>query len=172
MPTLITLVGYPAAGKSTYSEQLKKEGWTIISSDQAIGEVLGKHGLTRIDDWRPYREEVHTLLDEWLKKAVMQEENIVFDALNTSVKRRAKHLDLVKMHKSYCFEAVIVHPPEEEEHADRLLGRTFRERHSNVLDAVYQLDLANKYEAPTVAEGYSKITEIGTPPKRALFAKR
>ena len=73
----------------------------------------------------------------------------------------------------YSFEAVVIHPPEEDMHADRLMGRAFSSRRgalsTGVLDDLYFSDLAKKFQMPTASEGYSKIAEIGVPPHRPLI---
>ena len=173
MPRCITLVGYPGVGKSTFAKTYVQDGWRVISVDQAVKDTLAAHGKTHDDDWRPYTEEIAHMVDQWLQDAITKGHNIVFDALNTTIARRARHLNFIKQQNpDYRFEAVIIHPPEEDEHALRLVRRAFLERRAEIKEGLsdfYFRDLAKKFQPPTAAEGYSKISEVGVPPQRPLI---
>lgn len=85
MNELVMLCGIPGSGKSTYAEQLKKEGYIIHSSDDTR-EQLGD-----IND-QSKNEEVFRLLHKRIKDDLRGGKNVVYDATNISRKRRMAFL--------------------------------------------------------------------------------
>jgi len=172
MPRLLSLIGYPAAGKSTYALELESEGFTVISGDRTIRSVMEREGLHSMTEcYAVHRDEINETMDAQLREAIQRGDNIVFDVMNTSVKRRSMHLQMAKQlaDDTYYYEAVVIHPPEEEEHAERLVRRLIRGEQDRAIDGFFQVKLESEYEPPTLQEGYDEIRYVGTPPKQPLM---
>lgn len=169
-PRFISLIGYPAVGKSTLAEQLRSEGFTIISGDAICREMKDALGIATLGEcYELHRAEIDAQVDLQLQEALSKRKNIAFDALNISVPRRSRNLDLVKNAGGYNLEAVVIYPPEEEEHADRLVRRVFFENRTRASNAMFQARLEAEYQPPTHQEGYDVIRYVGVPPKNPLI---
>ena len=76
------LVGLPGSGKSTYAERLKEEGYEVFSSD-SIREELTGDASTQTENTKVFQ-----ILHKRIKEALRAGKNAVYDATNTSWKRR------------------------------------------------------------------------------------
>lgn len=144
----------------------------MISGDEITREVMVLNDIDSPDKcYFTRRDEVAALLESRLQVALAQHKDIVLDVLNISAARRKRNLDLAKAvcNPPYHCEAVVFHPPEQEEHAQRLIRRLIYDRRAVSSDGLYQSRLEAEYSEPTKAEGYDKITYIGTPPKKPLL---
>lgn len=168
-PRCILLVGYPAAGKSTYAETLKQRGFTVISGDEVIRSVMEKYNLPSMDEaYERHRDEVNALMKKNIQEAFSRGDNVAIDALNTSRKRRKADIERAKFHDYVC-EAHVVYPPEEMEHARRLVSRILYARSLVTTNGLFLNRLEHEYEPPTKDEGFDVIVEIGTKPDKPMM---
>lgn len=171
MPKLITLVGFPGVGKSTYAQQLVAQGFRLISGDEVIESTRQKYGLSSADEaYSVHKEEINAAMDAQLQHACDHGDSMVVDALNLSRRHRSRHLDAVRAsaHDYQC-EALVFYPPEAEEHAARLGTRALLQGRMSMADGLQMQRWENAYEAPSQEEGFARVTFIGTPPKEALM---
>ncbi len=171
-PRCILLVGYPAAGKSTYAEMLKQRGFTVISGDEVIRSVMEKYNLPSMDEaYERHRDEVNALMKNNIQEAFSRGDNVAIDALNTSRNRRKADIERAKKVscRDYVFEAHVVYPPEETEHARRLVSRILYARSLVTTNGLFLNRLEHEYEPPTKDEGFDVIVEIGKKPDKPMM---
>ena len=88
MNELMVLAGLPGSGKSTYAENYK-DTHTIISSDRLRKEMYGD-----VND-QDHNAEVFAELERRIRKALLDGENVIYDACNISSKRRKSYLNRI-----------------------------------------------------------------------------
>lgn len=92
-PVIEILIGLPCSGKSTY--RAKKQGYTHISRDDILLELGNGKGYD--DAFKSVNEgTVNQMLDTQLKKAIKNQENIIFDLTNLVKSRRMGTLSQAK----------------------------------------------------------------------------
>lgn len=170
-PRFISLIGYPGVGKSTYANTLREQGIIVISGDEVIREAMQRYGLSTMDvAWKEHREEINAIMKKRIDDAIIAGQDIAIDAFNTSRGRRQYNfVDIKSSGHNYRCEAIVFHPPEEEEHARRLVHRIIFEGRSEAADGLFLHRLERHYEPPTVDEGFEVISEVGSPPKKPMM---
>lgn len=138
----IMLVGLPGAGKSTIAQKFTDKGYTILSPDQLRNE-LNIHEIDRIRD-------ILDILYEKLEQAIQNNDNIVYDSTNLTVKRRREVLDLLPdTYNKICY---IVEVPIElckKRNSHRIGYSKVSEEEYDRMEQVYTL--------PTLKEGWDEI---------------
>lgn len=103
------LCGLPKSGKSTYAEEMRGEGWTIVCPDTIR---LALHG----QQFEPKSEPLVWANAELMARSLlMGGHRVVIDATNTTKKSRARWLKLAGEF-SVDLEAVVMDTPAEECH--------------------------------------------------------
>lgn len=171
MPKLITLIGFPGVGKSTYAKQFLAQGFTLISGDAVIEATREKYGLASTDEtYVLHKDEINARMDSLMNDAVKRGDSIVVDALNLSQRHRRRHLDAIKnAPHAYTAEAVVLYPPEAEEHATRLVARVMLQGHLSMADGLQMMRWEQSYEPPQAEEGFNSIRFEGIEPRNALM---
>lgn len=172
MPKLVTLIGFPGVGKSTYAQQLVAQGFTLISGDAVIESTREKYGLASTDEaYVQHKDEINARMDTLMNEAVTRGDSIVVDALNLSQRHRRRHLEAIRnAPHAYTAEAVVLYPPEAEEHAARLGARALLQGHLNMADGLQMMRWEQSYEPPQAAEGFASIRYEGIAPKDPLMS--
>ena len=93
MANFIMLVGIPGCGKSTLTEKLKAEGYTIHSSD-AIRNELDIHDPKK-------SSLIFDIMHKRIKADMEVGKDIVYDATNLSRKNRKNYLESIKRFYNY-----------------------------------------------------------------------
>lgn len=170
-PRYIIVIGYPAVGKSEYGNTLREQGITVLSGDDAIEVVRKRHNLESGDQvFFHHRQEMLDLMSEWTNKALSEGKDIATVGFHTTRARRSGDIEGARNSEhNYRLEAVIVHPPEEEEHARRLVSRILHERIVRTGNGSFLSEMERDYEPPTQEEGFEVISEIGKPPKKPFL---
>jgi predicted kinase len=147
------LVGPPASGKSTWLDTIEwsEYAW-YISTDSVIQGVAHMHGLTYDQTFKNLIKFAEQVMWTDLEDAAERGDPIYIDRTNMSISSRKKFIDFLKPY-GYTFEAVVFSQPEEEEWERRLKSREGKTIPWEVINGM----LAS-YEAPTEAEGFSKVT--------------
>ena len=138
MTEFIMLVGLPGSGKSTYAEELKKEGYRIHSSDAIRKE------LTDDVNTQDKNTEVFSILHSRIKDDLKNGISCVYDATNMSMKRRIAFLKELK--NINCTKECILFLLPIEECKKRNVKRE-RKVPDKVIDKmIKQFDVPMKYE--------------------------
>ena len=100
-PTLIFMYGYPASGKSTYSEKFIKEhpDFILLSADKIREEVYGsqdKYG----DPYTMYLKILSRMRD-----LLKENKNVIYDAANLKSQYRLDYL--LKIQDIECYKKII-----------------------------------------------------------------
>ena len=143
MPIVKMLVGLPASGKSTYAGKYARIGWRIISSDSIREELFGDASIQK----EPSK--VFARMLERLEISMNNNENIIIDATNLTVKNRAFFLQTIANY-SYTVVAIIFNTPLEE------CKKRNSERKRQVPIEVIE-HMAKKIELPSKNEGFEII---------------
>lgn len=171
-PHCVTLIGKPAAGKSTKAREYEAQGYTLISSDRFLHEIMQEHGLATMSDaYENHYPEMVERHNKLVADCLAEGRDIVFDSFNHTAEKRRYHMDKVKAcGQGYFCEAVLLHAPEREEYERRLLARK-REMEATGTSHIFgirpseQILMGLEFEMPCAEEGYDRVTEIGTKPK-------
>ncbi len=170
---IVVMVALPASGKTTYIKNTKElEGYTVLSVDNIVKELRDKiHTETGEDvsmDTARMRNNDFVVEELYrrLQKAVDRGENVIIDRSSPTVVERARSLKIAKSSKDFNYKstAVIIHPPSEGEHIDRLITRARHERRHGVLNdvGIFKMEPIGKQE-------FDKVIEVGTPADKPLY---
>jgi len=143
MNKFVMLVGLPASGKSTLTEEYEEEGYKVHSSDalrvELYGNLEGKNSTANIFD------KLHKRIISDLKNG----ENVVYDATNLISKRRRGFLQQIK--KLPCEKiAVVVATP----YNDCIDRDRWREKKvgSDIIQRMYK-----SFQIPCKQEGFDDV---------------
>lgn len=139
----VMVVGIPASGKSTLTEQYKEDGYKIHSSDQLRielhGDLNGKNATANIFD------ELHKRIITDLKNG----ESVVYDATNLVSKRRRGFLQQIK--KIDCEKVAVVVATPYNDCIDRDRKRE-KKVGSEVIERMYK-----SFQIPCKQEGFDRV---------------
>ncbi len=156
MAELIMLVGVPGCGKSTWVETFNESGkFTVISMDYFIEELGKPEGLLYSAAFDKYAGVAARQMKEQLREALKNQENIIWDQTNLTVKSRRKKLKAVP--DDYNKTAVVfeVGGPELERR------RALREEAIGKIVPAFVLQRMHvSYARPTKNEGFDVIKII------------
>lgn len=97
MPYFVLMCGLSGSGKSTFAQKLKEKGYEVLSSDDLRQELWGDAS----DQQKPGL--VFNELNKRTVEKLRAGKNVVYDATNTSAKRRERLLNVIN---SSCKEKV------------------------------------------------------------------
>jgi tRNA uridine 5-carbamoylmethylation protein Kti12 len=152
------LVGLPGVGKSTYINDRIRERtikYAVLSSDFYIEREARMQGKTYnvvfkdTVDWAQkqfFRDVTH---------AIDQNENIIIDRTNLTVKSRAKILNLFSSDLCDYRKAAVVFQCSEALHFRRIVSRP-----DKIIPLQVMESMKYSFEMPTEAEGFDSITII------------
>ena len=147
MANFIMLVGIPGCGKSTLTEKLKAEGYTIHSSD-AIRNELDIHDPKK-------SSLIFDIMHKRIKADMEVGKDIVYDATNLSRKNRKNYLESIKRfynYKKICYLFIVPIDVCKERNSHRT-------GYALVPDYVYDRML-RAFEVPMMEEGWDEIVPI------------
>lgn len=168
--TFIMPVGLPGCGKSTWirafiEKTRNDENWVIIGTDTILNEWGLRDGLVLDNGNVDYRLAIQTIkskdvereLKVRIRKAVIEEKNIIFDQTNMAPKARGRRLRLIP--DDYQKEAVVFVVP------DNILKERLNSperivEHNKFIPEFVIKSMTNSYVTPSKAEGFSKITYV------------
>lgn len=142
----IILIGLPASGKSTYAEKIKNNNTIVLSSDSIRKEIYGDESI------QGNPKEIFDTLYSRMRLALSENKDVIVDATNINIRDRSLSINIAKEFNS-DIEAVVFETPIEECKKRNL------KRKRVVPDFVYDR-MSNKYEEPTLKEGFNIITTI------------
>jgi predicted kinase len=154
MPTLSMLVGVPSSGKSTWVKSQRFDPDTVIAStDDIIEREAAAQGKTYSEVFRMVVKRATREMNQLVRQAVAQDQNLVWDQTNTTVKSRASKLAAIPDH--YRKIAVFFPTPEPKELDRRLATRPGKTIPWNIVQG-----MASQLEAPTVDEGFDEVVVV------------
>ena len=139
MSVIITLVGIPASGKSTFAEEYRKKGYVIASTDEARKTLYGDEAIQ--GNIKDVLRVVYGIVED----AVKNHKNVVVDSTALTPGERMQILRFPARHIAVCFDTPI----------DTCLCRNRkRERHipEKIIFQMYE-----RMIYPSEKEGFEKV---------------
>lgn len=144
------LVGVPGAGKSTW---IKNQKWVgecaVVSTDFHVEQYAKEKGKTYSEVFDQYMSTAVELMLSDVHAAMEDGKNIIWDQTSTTVKTRAKKINMLE---GYYKIAVVFRTPPIEELMRRIDSRVGKDIPAKVI-----LDMIEKWEEPTLEEGFDAI---------------
>lgn len=159
-PTLIFMYGYPASGKTTYSENFIKENpdFTLVSADKIREEVYGsqdKYG----DPYTMYLKILYKM-----RKLLKENKNIIYDATNLKSQYRLDYL--LNIQGIECYKKIVCLMEEKEVCIERHLNR----KRNIAIEKLLPYFEINEF--PVFSEGWDEI-QINSPScKETIYFKK
>jgi len=154
MPTCYQLIGVPGAGKSTW---VNAQNWAIecdyISTDKFVDAQAELEGKTYNDVFKGVMPIAVKMMAQEVVTSREVGKDIIWDQTSTTVKSRKKKFNMLP---NYEHIAVVFNTPDSTELARRLGNRPGK----NIPTEIVQ-DMINKFEMPTLAEGFKEIWYAG-----------
>lgn len=147
MGTLITMVGLPGSGKSTFANTMAQrhgDSTIVVSTDSIRKELFGS------EDVQAHGDKVFALAYKRIEEGLAHGYDVVFDATNLTKRARK---DIFKLFPIVEHLAIYVSTPVEvckERNANR----------SRVVPEEVINKMANKLTPPSTEEGFGTIVEI------------
>ena len=153
-PVFICIVGIPGAGKSTYVEKYKSEGYVIHASDKLRAEMGDETDQS-------HNTEVFEILNNRIKDDLLNGKNVVCDATNL---RRRNRIHLINMiRRTNCYKkCIVVATPFEE----CICNNASRERKvpEDVMFRMY-----TNFQMPCKEEGWDEVEVVYTQPEYECY---
>lgn len=158
------LIGAPGVGKSTWIQKEFQGECTLIGSDAILETIAADEGLTYNDVFQKYIKVADRMMWQEFDKVVeVGYDPIIVDRTNMSVKARAKFFERLKnFHKGhgYTVEAIVFPMPGTEKLSAEEWNRRLDSRPGKTIPNHVLSSMIEHYEAPTLSEGFAKITVI------------
>jgi len=153
-PEFIMLIGLPASGKSTYIKS--KTGYVIISTDDIIQSEADKIGKTYSEVFKDMIGLATTIANAQFRDAIRDKKNIIWDQTNVSAKKR---INVLRQVPKYYHKTANVFTAPLDVLKERLIKRG-QETGKHIPFGIV-VDMQNRFEMPTEAEGFDEIKIIG-----------
>jgi predicted kinase len=153
MTTLYVLVGVPGSGKTTWIGRQMFD-WTntvIVSTDHHVEQYARSIGKTYSDVFKDYMPTAVDLMAKTAVDAFKNNKVVIWDQTSTTAKTRTRKLRMAPAH--YKKVAVVFKTPNADTHA-KMLNRPGKEIPTEIVQ-----DMINKFEYPTVEEGFDSIID-------------
>ena len=145
-PKFYIMVGIPGSGKSTYAKKLAEENNCIIHSSDAIRiELSGKQSNLSND------KEMWKIMRERIAKDLSEGKNVICDATNVTVSKRASFLNAVN--KIDCEKIAIVIDSD----VNKCITQNSERNESERVPKVAIFTSAKHLVIPTKDEGFDEI---------------
>lgn len=139
MSVIITLVGIPASGKSTFAEKYRKKGYVIASTDEARKTLYGDEAI------QGNIKDVLCVVYGIVEDAVKNHKNVVVDSTTLTPYERMQILRFPARHIAVCFDTPV----------DTCLRRN-QERERHVPERII-LQMYERMIYPSEEEGFEKV---------------
>lgn len=139
MSVIITLVGIPASGKSTFAEEYRKKGYVIASTDEARKTLYGDEAI------QGNIKDVLCVVYGIVEDAVKNHKNVVVDSTALTPYERMQILRFSARHIAVCFDTPV----------DTCLRRN-QERERHVPERII-LQMYERMIYPSEEEGFEKV---------------
>jgi tRNA uridine 5-carbamoylmethylation protein Kti12 len=155
MPNFIMMVGLPGCGKSTLVKKMNTNlDHVLVSTDNTIEQYATSCSKTYNEVFQQTIGFAQDKAARDLKDAFAADKDIILDQTNLS--RKSRHGKLAQVPKHYTKTCVFVscHPLV---HRQRLASRPGKVIPEKVME-----DMKNRFEEPTISEGFDKVKIIET----------
>lgn len=157
-PKLFILVGLPASGKSTWTnEKLANSPYSfdVISSDNILEQIARDEGKTYSEVFKDNAAFANSEIWKEFREAVKQRNNIIWDQTNMTSKKRRKILSQIP--KEYEKTAVIFEV-DQDTLFDRMNKRA--EKEGKHIPRHVVENMLQSYQEPHVDEGFDNVIKF------------
>ncbi|WP_338779399.1 ATP-binding protein [Metabacillus sp. FJAT-52054] len=96
-PLAVMMCGVAGSGKTTFAQQLEKEGFTRLSIDEEIWTVHGRFGIDyREEEYEKFKEEAEIKLRKQLEELIRNRKSVVIDFSFWQRTRRSTYKQLIE----------------------------------------------------------------------------
>lgn len=153
--TLLIMIGNIGSGKSTLARKFQKNGFVIIQRD-GLRYMIGGGYYVFNPTYEPIIAQANFNL---FTSFVNLEVNLLVDETNVSKKERKDYIDFAKTNAYYTIKALVMPRLSKEESVKRRLTNDHGNQGREVWETVWQR-FDDKYEAPSMEEGFNQIIEV------------
>jgi len=153
MPKCYQLIGVPGSGKSTWiRNQIWALGLTIVSTDAFVEDYARAQGRTYSQVFEDYMPTAIDLMVQQVVFAQQHGHTVIWDQTSTTAASRRKKF---RMLPDYQHIAVVFKTPDLEE-----LSRRLASRPGKIIPEEIVKDMIDRFEMPTLAEGFQEIWHV------------
>ena len=153
MPKCYQLIGVPGSGKSTWvKNQIWALGLTVVSTDNFVEAYANQQGRTYSEVFEDYMPTAIDLMIQQVAFAQQHGHTVIWDQTSTTVASRRKKF---RMLPDYQHIAVVFKTPNPAE-----LSRRLASRPGKIIPEEIVQDMINRFEMPTLAEGFQEIWHV------------
>jgi predicted kinase len=153
MPKCYQLIGVPGSGKSTWvKNQIWALGLSVVSTDNFVEAYANQQGRTYSEVFKDYMPTAIDLMIQQVAFAQQHGHTVIWDQTSTTVASRRKKF---RMLPDYQHIAVVFKTPGPEE-----LSRRLASRPGKIIPEEIVQDMIDRFEMPTLAEGFQEIWHV------------
>jgi predicted kinase len=153
MPKCYQLIGVPGSGKTTWLQnQIWALGLTVVSTDTFVEAYAAAQGRTYNQVFEDYMPTAVDLMVQQVAFAHEHGHTVIWDQTSVTVASRRKKF---RMLPNYQHIAVVFRTPEPAELAGRLASRP-----GKIIPEEIVQDMINRFEMPTLEEGFQEIWHV------------
>ncbi|MCR2805863.1 AAA family ATPase [Paenibacillus soyae] len=94
---VVLMCGIAGSGKTTFSQELEKDGYERLSIDEEVWSAYGRYGIDYpVEKYREYLDEAHKRLLEKLIELIKDKKQVVVDSSFWSRAERDKYKRLIE----------------------------------------------------------------------------
>lgn len=97
LSVVVMMCGVAGSGKTTYAQQLEKEGYIRLSIDEKLWSTYGRYGIDYpVEKYDEYSEIVEQKLSQQLTILIQQKKNVVIDFSFWQRAKRGRYKTLIE----------------------------------------------------------------------------
>ena len=153
MPKCYQLIGVPGSGKSTWvKNQIWALGLSVVSTDNFVEAYANQQGRTYSEVFKDYMPTAIDLMIQQVAFAQQHGHTVIWDQTSTTSASRRKKF---RMLPDYQHIAVVFKTPDPEE-----LSRRLASRPGKIIPEEIVQDMIDRFEMPTLEEGFAEIWHV------------
>jgi len=147
------LIGVPGSGKSTWvKNQIWALGLSVVSTDNFVEAYANAQGRAYSEVFKDYMPTAIDLMIQQVAFAQQHGHTVIWDQTSVTVVSRRKKF---RMLPDYEHIAVVFKTPNPAE-----LSRRLASRPGKIIPEEIVQDMINRFEMPTLAEGFQEIWHV------------
>ncbi|SFA90024.1 MULTISPECIES: ATP-binding protein [unclassified Bacillus (in: firmicutes)] len=96
-PMVVMMCGVAGSGKTTFAQQLEKEGFVRLSIDEEIWTTNGRYGIDfSVEMYEKYKEDAEAKLRDQLVSLIQNKQNVVVDFSFWQRSKRQEYKQLIE----------------------------------------------------------------------------